>query len=79
VSTIRYHAEDVLLLYTDGITEATNNHNEEFGYERLKCFLTKNAGKRPQNLQQQLIDELFTFCNNNPLDDDYTTLIIKFK
>ena len=79
VSTIHYHAEDVLLLYTDGITEATNNHNEEFGYERLKCFLTKNAGKRPQNLQQQLIDELFKFCNNKALDDDYTTLIIKFK
>lgn len=79
VSTLGYHSEDILLLYTDGITEATNINNEEFGYERLKCFLTKNAGKRPQDLQQQLIDELFAFCNNKPLDDDYTTLIIKFK
>jgi phosphoserine phosphatase RsbU/P len=79
VSTLHYHSEDILLLYTDGITEATNNLNEEFGYERLKCFLTKHAGKRPQNLQQQLIDELFAFCDNKSLDDDYTTLIIKFK
>lgn len=79
VNKLQYRAEDILLLYTDGITEATNNHNEEFGYERLKCFLTKNSGKRPQNLQQELIDELFKFCDNKLLNDDYTTLIIKFK
>jgi len=78
-SSIQYQAEDIILLYTDGITEATNSQNEEFGYERLKCFLTKNAEKKPQSLQQQLIDELFKFCGHNVLNDDYTTLIIKFK
>src|SRR5690554_2560850 len=36
VNKIEFSSEDIMLLYTDGITEAKNNKNEEYGYERLK-------------------------------------------
>lgn len=74
-----YCSGDTVVLYTDGITEATNPQREQFGYERLKCFLEKNADKDSRLIQQLLIQELYNFCQHRSLDDDYTVLIIRFK
>ncbi len=74
-----YAQGDMVVLYTDGITEATNSQQEQFGYDRLRCFVEKNADKTPKAVQKLLIEELYNFCENKTLDDDYTALIIKFK
>lgn len=74
-----YSRGDMVVLYTDGITEATNSRKEQFGYDRLRCFVEKNADKPPKAVQKLLIEELYNFCENKTLDDDYTALIIKFK
>ncbi|MFP4089492.1 MAG: SpoIIE family protein phosphatase, partial [Cyclobacteriaceae bacterium] len=79
VSKLNFQPGDVVLLYTDGVTEATNNKNEQYGYERLKHFLESKSQKKAHVIRQELLDELFTFCNGSVLDDDYTALIIKFK
>ncbi len=79
VIKISYQSDDVIVLYTDGITEATNEQNEQFGYERLQCLLNKNAALEPNDLKQTLIQAVFEFCGQKVLDDDYTIVIIKFK
>ena len=79
VTKVNYSSGDIVLLYTDGITEATNIQHEQFGYERLKCFLEQHTNDETQSLQEKLLGELFTFCNGKALDDDYTALFIKFK
>lgn len=79
VNSKNYHSGDIVLLYTDGITEATSPQHEQFGYDRLKCFIEKNADKESHLIQQLLIQELYDFCQNKTLDDDYTALIIRFK
>jgi serine phosphatase RsbU (regulator of sigma subunit) len=79
VSKVHYKSGDVVLLYTDGITEAVNDKHEQYGYERLRHFLNLKAHKKPDVIKQELLDELFTFCNGSALDDDYTALIIKFR
>ncbi len=78
VNTFEYQAKDVLVLYTDGITEAYNDKKEQFGSERLQTALTRHAGQAPDAIQQGIINELYEFCGKESLNDDYTLLIVKF-
>ncbi|SMD35026.1 Serine phosphatase RsbU, regulator of sigma subunit [Reichenbachiella faecimaris] len=78
VNEFTYQAKDVLVLYTDGITEACNNKKEQFGYERLQSALTKYADQSPSTIQQEIIKDLYEFCGKESLNDDYTLLIVKF-
>ena len=79
VTKVNYSPGDVVLLYTDGITEATNTEQEQYGYDRLREFLEKNATEETSTLRELLLQKIFNFCNGNALDDDYTALFIKFK
>ncbi len=74
-----YQPGDILLLYTDGITEASNFKAEEYGYDRLAKVLGENAGLEVAELQKKIISDLYEFCGKSELDDDYTTVIVKFK
>ncbi|MGB3848827.1 MAG: GAF domain-containing SpoIIE family protein phosphatase [Tunicatimonas sp.] len=79
VNRVEYAPGDVIVLYTDGIIEATNADREEFGFERLKQVVEAHAHEAPSIIQKVLIQSLYDFCDGTPLDDDYTTFIIKFK
>ena len=79
VNTVSYEAGDTIVLYTDGITEASNRQRDEYGYDRLRCVIERHAQEPPSMIQKALIQSLYDFCDGNPLDDDYTALIIKFK
>jgi len=78
VNEFNYYSGDVLLLYTDGVTEACNKNKEQFGYERLRQALTKYADQSPEQIQQGIINDLYEYCGKKSLDDDYTILIVKF-
>ena len=78
VNEFYYKPEDVFVLYTDGITEATNQNQEEFGYDRLRTSLLKHASLSPDKIKDGIIDDLYDFCGKRSLDDDYTMLIVKF-
>ena len=79
VSSFQYKPGDVMVLYTDGITEAKNDKSDEYGYEKLKVVLKDNSSLSAEEIQISLIGDLYEFCEQNELDDDYTTVIIKFK
>lgn len=79
VNEFAYQPKDVLVLYTDGITEASNHEKEQFGFDRLQRALTKYAHQSPNAIQQGIIEELYKFCGKESLNDDYTLLIVKFK
>lgn len=65
---------DLLLLYTDGVSEAINPSQEEFGVPRLEAFLNHSAGLSPRDLITGLRRELDLFtANSTPFDD--TTMI----
>jgi serine phosphatase RsbU (regulator of sigma subunit) len=76
---MKYQSGDILFLYTDGITEAKNKKNEEFGYERLKHFVEKQAFYSAEYIKEKILKTLYDFCESSNLDDDITTLIIKVK
>lgn len=75
---LHYHTGDVVLLYTDGISEAKNPQQEEYGYDRLKSFFMQNIHLPIKDLQSRLIEEIKNFSEGLPPHDDYTCVIIRF-
>ncbi|HEX9006817.1 MAG TPA: PP2C family protein-serine/threonine phosphatase [Bacteroidota bacterium] len=77
--TLPFCPGDVLVLYTDGFTEAMNSKHEEFGEERLKEALLKaNAGRA-----RELLDELYRaakhFAGHHPQHDDMTMVVVRHR
>ncbi len=68
-----------MVLYTDGITEAQNRKGDEYGYDRLKETILLHAKESPETIQKKLIENLYSFTGTEFIDDDYTTLVVKFK
>jgi phosphoserine phosphatase RsbU/P len=79
VNEFGFEAGDVMLLYTDGITEAQNSEGEELGYDRLKNLLEENAHFDAETIKEKLEAALYSFCGHVLPDDDYTALVIRFK
>ena len=79
IDKIKYKPNDILVLFTDGITEARNSNQEEFGYDKLKNLILENAEKTPDKIKEAIVNALYDFCGSNPPTDDFTLIIIKFK
>lgn len=77
--TLQLHEGDRLLVYTDGVTEAINSGQEEFGTERLQAvFSSKRAlpGSTKEAVEQILL-ELEGFTGEEPQNDDITLLVLR--
>jgi serine phosphatase RsbU (regulator of sigma subunit) len=74
-----YSCGDLMVLYTDGITEAKDGKGEEFGYERLVEGVREVMDQSSGQVQEHLIKKLYEFSGTDIIDDDYTTMIVKFK
>ena len=68
---------DVILLYTDGITEAQNSAQEEFGYERLEKLLQQHRHVSAKELYTLIVNEVTSFSSGLAQLDDITLLILK--
>ena len=68
---------DVIMLYTDGFTEAFNEDEQEFGDERLKEILLKNAHRSPKDVLAEIQSALDAFVGSAPQSDDRTIVIAK--
>jgi sigma-B regulation protein RsbU (phosphoserine phosphatase) len=78
-NTIELQKEDLLVLYTDGVTEAVNLQNQEFGRERL-ATLSRQVNILPvKEVVQEIRQALEEFSEGKPLDDDTTLVVCKIK
>jgi sigma-B regulation protein RsbU (phosphoserine phosphatase) len=75
---IPFKEGDLLLTYTDGITEAMNIDDEEFGEERLKQVVMKNYNLSPLKLRNKILEEVENFTKSDHITDDQTMVIVKF-
>lgn len=69
----------VLLCYTDGITEQTNNKSIEFGTSRLTKILKENKLESISNILEGVIQSLSSFKQDENYTDDITLLGLRFK
>jgi len=68
------HPDDCLVLFTDGITEAMNAKDEEFGEERLMALLSQPSGSADEYRRQ--IVAAVTHFSNGSFHDDATVLVM---
>ncbi|WP_224982071.1 SpoIIE family protein phosphatase [Geomonas agri] len=69
---------DLLLLYTDGITETQSPSGELFGVQRLKGVLAREHRKTSAAIIDAVLDALRAFTGNTTFDDDISMLLLKF-
>ncbi|MCH8170692.1 MAG: SpoIIE family protein phosphatase [Bacteroidetes bacterium] len=74
---IQFDKGDLLVIFSDGITEAMNAEEEEFEEERLLELLLKNKSKNPEVLIDLIINEVNNFAAGQPQMDDMTIIVIK--
>lgn len=75
---IKLGKDDTLILYTDGVTEAMNEQNEEFGNDRLLSVVKNNGTLDVQGFNKLLIEEVQLFAGTAPQSDDITVLTLKY-
>jgi sigma-B regulation protein RsbU (phosphoserine phosphatase) len=68
---------DLLLLYTDGLTETLDDGGSEFGVPRVSEELLKNAGRGAGETLQSLASSVRSFAGNQPQHDDITLIALK--
>ncbi|HIE30520.1 TPA: GAF domain-containing protein [Candidatus Poribacteria bacterium] len=67
----------VLLLYSDGVTDALNPENEAFGVERLHSLVRKNCHLNSKDLISLIYKKIVEFAKNTPQFDDITMIALK--
>jgi anti-sigma regulatory factor (Ser/Thr protein kinase) len=75
--SVPFEPGDLLLLYSDGITEARNPARELWGVERLEEFVQSHRGLEPAALIEALRDAVFAFSQTDRLSDDLTSVAIR--
>ncbi|WP_460612960.1 PP2C family protein-serine/threonine phosphatase [Hymenobacter seoulensis] len=74
-----YNPGDVMVIYTDGIVEARGANQEEYGEERLKQMLERTYYLEAEQIKEQILTDLNDFSRGQPMHDDQTLLVIKFR
>ena len=75
--TLQLEHGDTLLLYTDGVTEAINSGDEEFGEQRLQALLAQLTGNSSQDIIERIKACVSDFAGEAEQSDDITLLAIK--
>jgi sigma-B regulation protein RsbU (phosphoserine phosphatase) len=68
---------DVLVLYTDGIVEAVDARDEEFGIDRLKRVIAECRGETAENILAAILRQVAKFTRGSVAQDDRTVLVIR--
>ena len=69
---------DMLYLYTDGVTEATDKDNQLFGEDRLQASVAAYAGNDPRELCEAVKRDVDAFVGDAPQFDDITMVALRF-
>jgi sigma-B regulation protein RsbU (phosphoserine phosphatase) len=78
VAEIQLLRGETLLFYTDGITEARNSFDIEYGRERLASLVAERSHLRPDELVRACVDDLTVFTSGAPPFDDRTVMALRY-
>lgn len=77
VDNINFHKNDVLIIYSDGVTEATDGKFNLYGEERLKNLLRQVKSKTPREITYAILEDVIKFSSDGKYSDDKTLVVIK--
>ena len=76
-ATVTLAPGDWLIIFTDGLVEAENAHQDEYGEARLLSAIEAGKGTEPPEMLKRLMAEVDLFVGNTPQHDDVTCLLLK--
>ncbi len=68
---------DWLLVFTDGLVEAVNGNDEEYGEQRMLNLLHASASVTPDQVLRRMMLDVDAFVGTTPQHDDITCLLMK--
>jgi sigma-B regulation protein RsbU (phosphoserine phosphatase) len=77
MDSFNFDVNDALLMYTDGIVEATNNKFEFYGEDRLREVLRANKGLSAREIAENVIQDVQKYSAKGKYSDDRTVVVIK--
>jgi sigma-B regulation protein RsbU (phosphoserine phosphatase) len=75
--SVELFPDDVFILFSDGVTEAMNSNEDEFGEERLEDIIKRSLHLKAEDIIKSIFKEVETFTRDTVQSDDITMLIIK--
>ena len=70
---------DVIVLYSDGITDQPNAKEEDFGRHNVAHSLLSRCGKDPEMVADGILDDLAKFTGDMPMHDDQTLIVLRVR
>ena len=77
LGTTHFKSGDTVILYTDGVTEAMNATEEEYGVERLQSISLSNPDKPAETIVAEIYRDVVSFHTSDTFEDDFTLLVAK--
>ncbi len=75
---VEWHSGDLLVLYSDGITEAFNPDAEMYGLERFKALIAEKRHLSPMEIKADILSDLQAYQQDESTNDDITLVVAKF-
>ncbi len=75
--SVELSSGDIVLLYTDGVTDARNARGDFFGLDRLCAEFSTYRTLAPEALVKRLLAEVRDFCGEQPVDDDLAIVVMQ--
>ncbi|HEX5085666.1 MAG TPA: SpoIIE family protein phosphatase [Blastocatellia bacterium] len=75
----RLGAGDVVVMYTDGVTEAVDADNQMFGDDQLENLVKESVNLSAEEIKQKILDAVLNFTAGLPQGDDITLIVLKMK
>ena len=72
-----YSAGDILLLFTDGLSEAMSPTREQFGYDRIQDIVTRLSESSADDILAELYRSIEEHAAGKPQHDDTTVIVLK--
>jgi phosphoserine phosphatase RsbU/P len=78
-TTIHASPDDVFVFFSDGVVDASNEKDEQFGRVRVEHVITKYADRSAQELADSIFRAAADFAAGAPVFDDQTVVVLKVK
>ena len=74
---VDFPAGSLLVMFTDGVTEAENEHGDMYGEDRLSAIVLKNRDLEPEELVKKIFRSIKSFTKGAEQSDDITLMVVK--
>ena len=75
--SLRVAANDIIVCFTDGLTDALNKNGDEFSKEKIFSIIKEHHNENALMIINRIMDALYSFLGRKNLSDDVTVIVLK--